>query len=238
MAAVDLLFLKSHLRPTTDLRTAGMMALFVLSCLIFVSIAQALRSTIAQLNAANERTEFLNQELLHRMRNTLTVINSLAFQTYRAEPSDFPNVFSKRMAALAGGLDALTKDLGKDVELRVVIDNAIRPFMHDDCIVVTGPAFTIPEDTCIPLTLAIHELCTNAVKYGALSVSGGRVHIQSFEANGSVQLTWQESGGPHVGQPSQKGLGSALLNHPKLGPAKSTFLHEGLRCEMLLAVWS
>ena len=109
IAAVDIVFLKPHLRPTTDLRAFAMMAIFLLSCGALVAVAQTLRTTVARLNEVSERARYLNNELLHRVRNTLTIINSLAIQTYRAEPLEFPAAFSKRMSALAGGLDILAR---------------------------------------------------------------------------------------------------------------------------------
>lgn len=232
MMVVDVFFIGERAAVTADWQTAMMMAIFVLSCLFLVAIAQTLRVTFAQLQAANDRTEFLNRELIHRVRNSLTIVNSLAALTFQTDPANFSAMFSKRMAALSGGLDLLARHGGEHCDLREMVEKACLPFRQDDRLTVTGPSCSLPSDVCMPLVLAIHELCTNAVKYGAFSATGGRVKVETAVEAGEAVIVWQEAGGPPVSPPTKQGLGSALLAHPALGPAEVSFLPHGLRCQM------
>lgn len=240
MALVNTLFMRPQVSVTQDWHTAATMTLFVLSCGLLVAIAQTLRVTVVQLQAATDRAEYLNQELLHRVRNSLTVVNALAAMTFKAEPANFIPVFSKRMGALAGGLDVLSLHDGQECDLHAMINQACAPFAEGSRITVMGSTGMLPSQVCIPLMLGIHELCTNAVKYGALSVVDGEIRIETEwdVANGVASVTWQESGGPTVTLPERRGLGSALLADPLLGPATVTFEPHGLRCELRLKIAS
>jgi two-component sensor histidine kinase len=236
MALVNLVFIQPKMVITADWRTITMMGLFVLSCGMLVAIAQTLRATVTSLQAATDRTEYLNQELLHRVRNSLTLVNSLAAMTHRSDPANFVAAFSKRMTALAEGLDVLSRQDGQECDLHETVAQALAPFVQDDRIAVSGPTCLLPPQACVPLVLAIHELCTNAVKYGALSSRAGciRIEIQLDKQHGEARLTWQELGGPVVSPPQRSGLGTALLADPVLGPASLTYHPQGLQCEMRL----
>lgn len=236
MATVDIVFLTPHLKPTTDLRTFAMFAIFMLSCGVLIAVAQTLRSTVAQLNETTDRARYLNHELLHRVRNTLAIINSLAILTYRSEPLEFPKAFGKRMEALADGMNILEHDNEIPVDLRAVVETACKPFRHNHCVGIEGDTVLLPSDVVIPLTLAMHELCTNAVKYGALSIAEGQVRIgcKLAESGDLVLVDWQECNGPKVEPPVRKGLGSALLRDAKLGPALTEFRPDGLYCQLRL----
>lgn len=236
MAIVNFIFLRPRLSIWSDWQTAAMMALFVLSCGLLVAIAQSLRTTVRKLKAASERAEFLNQELLHRVRNTLTLVNSLAALTYQAEPDRFVRSFSSRMTALSRSLDVLSHRDDQQCDLREAVEQACQPFQHGDRICISGDNSILPGTVCAPLILAVHELCTNAVKYGALSVPGGRVTINltADPAQAVARLVWHEQGGPAVAAPVHEGLGTVLLSHPALGPARRFFEPDGLRCEMRL----
>ncbi len=237
ITVVNFLFLKPTMTITADWQAIAMMVLFVLSCGLLVAIAQTLRTTVTRLQAATERAEYLNQELLHRVRNSLTVVNSLASLTYQADPANFIAVFSKRMSALAGGLEILSQQERQQCDFHEAINRACLPFRDGDRIALCGVSGPLPHQACVPLMLAIHELCTNAVKYGALSSDVGTVRIDTNWdiAQCEAQLVWQETGGPKVAPPDREGLGTALLADPVLGPASLAFNPQGLRCEMHLA---
>lgn len=236
MAVVNYVFMQPKLEITADWNTAVMMILFVLSCSLLVAIAQTLRSTVGRLQVATDRAEFLNQELIHRVRNSLTVVNSLAAMTHQADPANFAAVFSKRMAALAAGLDILSRREGLECDLREIVSRACEPFDVGNRIVISGTTGRLPPQSCVPLILAIHELCTNAVKYGALSLPAGRVLVQTDwdDVRGLAHVHWEEADGPLVALPEHEGLGSALLADPVLGPANLVFNPQGLRCEICL----
>lgn len=236
ITVVNILFLKPTMAITADWQTILMTGLFVLSCGLLVAIAQTLRTTVTRLQAATERAEYLNQELIHRVRNSLTVVNSLAAMTHQADPANFTAVFSKRMAALAGGLDILSRREGLECDLHEIVSRACAPFGQGDRIVISGSTGRLPPQACVPLILAIHELCTNAIKYGALSVPHGGIRIQTAwdYAERAAFVHWNEVDGPPVAPPTHEGLGSALLADPVLGPANLVFNPDGLRCEICL----
>lgn len=233
IAVVKLVYKQPRAPIVADLQSFAMATLFILSCVMLVVICQWLRTTFASLKAATDRAEFLNQELIHRVRNSLSIVNSLAALTYQTEPTQFMSVFSKRMSALASGLDVLSRQGGDQCDLRETVQKACAPFDYRERIEISGPTCSLPGSLCVPLTLAMHELCTNAVKYGAFSNPGGKVTIQlGGDSCGGAWLVWRETGGPPVVKPDKQGLGTALLSHPSLGPAKLTFLETGLQCEM------
>jgi two-component sensor histidine kinase len=237
-AIVNLVFLNEPYRWTTDLRTAGMLALFFVSCAILVAIAQTLRRTFREVVAANDRSSFLNREMRHRVRNTLSIVQALSQQTARSDPDNFQSAFAKRLSALAVAHDVLLEGSGESCDLVAIVEKACAPFQHDGNIVISGPPCELPADACVPLSLALHELCTNAVKHGSLSVREGRVHLAWDAPNdGTTKLVWEESGGPQVRPPTRSGLGTVLLSSQReIGKAEMQFHPRGLRCELSLRV--
>lgn len=235
-AVAKLVFKQPAERMIEDWHAMAVLGLFVMSCLMLVAIAQTLRVTVKRVQQANDRAEFLNQELMHRVRNSLAIVNSLAALTYQTEPNRFVAVFSKRMAALTRGLDVLSERGGEHCDLRETVESACAPFEYADRLMITGDTCKLVGTACVPLVLAIHELCTNAAKYGAFSEPGGKVTVTLSVAADRPEagLVWQERDGPPVTTPQRQGLGSALLAHPELGPARLSFEPGGLICEMRL----
>ena len=200
--------------PAGDLRSLARFLLYVGSCAIIIATAQSLRHTVRELGAANRMADMLNRELQHRVRNILAVVQAIAKQSAKeSSPRVFVEAFEARLQALASAHDLLSGKTLDICSLAELVDEACRPFSAGGNIVKSGPACTLPAESCVALVLALHELCTNAVKYGALSCPEGRVDISWSlpERGGSVTIGWQESGGPIVEPPSRKGLGTALL---------------------------
>ena len=160
--------------------------------------------------------ELLADELNHRSKNTLAIIQTIAKQTFRETVAIDAalKLFNSRLRALAIGNDLALKGSTSDAPLREVILSALTPFQPTDrdAFELDGPDVGLPAKRVAPLALAINELATNASKYGALSSATGRVRI-SWElcAAGSVTLDWRETGGPPVIPPAQRGFGSRLL---------------------------
>ena len=238
VAIVDFLFIRPSFAFTTDARTMVTGVLFVLSCFIIVAIAQTLRRTFLELERTNERVRFLNRELRHRVRNTLAVVQALAEQSARSRPDDFLPALTSRLRAMAEAHDVLSRGDGGTCHLEAVVEKACRPFSNDGNITLQGPSCCLPGDTCVPLTLAIHELYTNAVKYGALSQPGGKVFVTWDEReDGRAQVVWEEAGGPAVFPPKRKGLGTILLGaQPELRDSQLEFHPRGVRCSFCLEV--
>lgn len=235
---VNFVFLDHRAHVTPGIEPVLMIGLFFFSSLLLIGIAQALRRTLGEAVRDAERLEFLNRELGHRGRNLLSIVQVLAQQSVRSNPADFMPVFSKRLAALAGAYDIISQATGEACDLEATIQQGCAAFKHDDNFAITGPHCRISPEACVPLSLALHELCTNAVKHGGLSVPSGMVDISwTAPIDGITRFVWQERGGPEVKPPSRRGLGTVLLTSQReLGKADLHYLPEGLRCELALSV--
>jgi PAS domain S-box-containing protein len=121
-----------------------------------------------------------------------------------------------RLLAMSGAHDVLTRENWSGAAVEEVVRQGLRPFVDErdpGRIMVQGPALRVGPSAALALALAIHELGTNAVKYGALSTAEGKVHVEWAPAgDGRAQLSWREVGGPKVAPPSRKGFGARLLD--------------------------
>lgn len=161
------------------------------------------------------QTQLLAQESAHRIKNLLAMVQAIVSQSLR-KADTIPAAraaIDERLLALAQAQDVLTQAPHDSAGLRDIVITAIR--MHSDSqqrFSVEGPNLPLDGKTALGLALMVHELGTNAVKYGALSVPEGRVAITwSAKADGSIDWVWQESGGPQVKPPQAPGFGSRLI---------------------------
>lgn len=155
----------------------------------------------------------VNQELGHRLKNTLTLVQAIAAQTLRgaADPEVIDDL-SSRLTALGHAHEILLRQDWSAVSLVKVVSATIAP--HDALaqVSIDGPDMQIGSRTAVALSLMLHELSTNALKYGALSDTGGRVRLSwSIEAD-HLALHWHETGGPPVTEPNRAGFGSRLID--------------------------
>jgi two-component sensor histidine kinase len=207
--------------------------LFVLGGGTIVATAAMLRESAKRLNAASTREHELNAELKHRVNNTLAVMQALAKQTARSSPTamDFYASFSQRLDALREAHDVLSSTDWTSCDLPRLAERGLKGYLPNPAISIVGPACTLPPGSCVPLTLALHELATNATKYGALSIPDGRVSVDWKVEGVHLVLLWVELGGPPVSQPVHKGLGARLLaKQHGLEQVAVEYLPEGLRC--------
>lgn len=169
---------------------------------------------------AEERQQMLIRELHHRVKNILATVQAIASATGRSSSSfaAFRERFSDRLISLGRTHSLLTREAWAGAGVRDILESELSPYLQDGeaRVVIEGPALIVPRDMTVPIGMAIHELTTNAVKYGALSVPEGRVHV-TIVSDGAVPeprmtLEWRESGGPPVREPERKGFGSLLLN--------------------------
>jgi len=162
---------------------------------------------------AQEQQRLLLAEIMHRVKNTLTTIQAIAAQTLRRAPADEREAFTTRLHALSKAHDLLTSDTWDRASLRAVLMAALEPFPQQR-FVLDGPDVSLNASKSLQMTLAVHELATNAVKYGALSTAAGRVHLAWELADDQrLKLRWAEDGGPPVTPPKQKGFGTILIEH-------------------------
>jgi two-component sensor histidine kinase/integral membrane sensor domain MASE1 len=173
---------------------------------------------IAHRTRAEQHQRLLINELNHRVKNTLATVQSIAAQTARgtADPTRSYEAFIERLMALSRAHDVLTRQRWEGAALDEVVEGAIRPFgKAGERFQVAGPAVWLAPQTALAQAMAVHELGTNASKYGALSIAGGRVQIDwstAREGDGErLTFTWRETGGPPVKAPRRKGFGSRLL---------------------------
>jgi two-component sensor histidine kinase len=220
-------------------RQALFVLLYALTCVILIAIAEMLRRLVREQARAARREAQLNAELVHRVKNMLATVNSIASLSARhSRPDEFVDAFSGRVAALGKATDLLGSGYDMACELKQLAEAVIAPFRDEDNFTLAGPPCNISREACVPLALALHELCTNALKYGALSAPGGRVSLEWAieEAPGyQVLISWREIGGPPVGAIEHEGMGMALLR-PQAGLADVhvDFPPDGATCEIVL----
>jgi PAS domain S-box-containing protein len=188
-----------------------------------------------------DRQLMLMNELNHRVKNILAVVQAVAQQSLRGEgdPRQGYDAFMNRLTALSNAHDLLVGSGWAAAPLRQIVETAMAGCgSGDDRITVSGPDLEVPASGAVLISLAVHELCTNAFKYGALSVAGGHVHIawgrEDRGEDGQFFFEWRESGGPPVSPPSRKGFGTSLiqrgLGREFGGKAEIDYAPEGLVC--------
>lgn len=153
-------------------------------------------------------------ELNHRIKNTLANVQAIARQSIRQSESlpEFQDSFGGRLQALARAHSILSDATWASAPLDQLIDDQIRAGTLDgDRLRRNGPAVELSPDTMLRMALTLHELGTNAAKYGALSVPSGLVHLDWQMADGGLELIWRETGGPPVSLPAREGFGTTLI---------------------------
>jgi two-component sensor histidine kinase len=169
---------------------------------------------LARRQAHEQELRLLNAELAHRMKNTLTMVQSIVSQSIRgAESLDtVAATVAGRIQALSKAQDLLTGVSTSAAELTMIAENAVDPHRTDpDRFVFDGPQVLISARQALGLSLALHELATNSTKYGSLSVPEGCVSIRwGLDENLQFFLRWTETGGPVVSMPTRRGFGSKL----------------------------
>lgn len=204
-------------------------------------IKQTLSATIdiTERKRSEERQSLLLNELNHRVKNTLAIIQSIAHQTF--SDKERRHVFEERLSALSSIHDLLTNERWEAADVCSLIAQATAPYAGPgDRFLVSGPALLVPPRVAVALSLALHELCTNATKYGALSVPDGRVGIEWRLSEGAAGrhliLDWREHGGPAVQAPGTRGFGSRLIERGLAadleGSALLDFRAEGVHCRI------
>jgi two-component sensor histidine kinase len=195
-----------------------------------------LRKEFLELDAQTEQIRSFNAELQHRTKNTLQIVRALASRAARStEPVEFYNTLSGRLDAMAKANELLGPGSLQTCELGDLVSAAMQPFPAW-AIQASGPPCKIAGEPGMQLMMALHELGTNAMKYGALSSEQGRVAIAWHEDDGVIALSWEEQGGPPVSPPTKQGLGSRILSPG--GPLRTVDLDyrpEGLVCRLTVA---
>jgi two-component sensor histidine kinase len=218
-------------------RDATLVALFAASCAVLIWAGDSARRMVRALEAAKAREELLNAELLHRVKNLLATVNAMIVLTGRhSPPESYMTALSGRMMALERATDLLGLGETAPCELGRLVDTALAPFRAGENFMIAGPPCELPRDACLPLSLALHELATNAVKHGALSVPRGWVAIDwALARDGLLTLAWREADGPPVREPERRGMGTQLLRRQRgLDHVELHFRPAGVECAITI----
>lgn len=196
---------------------------------------------ISERRRAERQRQILLDELNHRAKNMLAVVQSIIHQSLKApEYEEARTVLAGRIYALAAGHDILVRGEGIAAAIGSLAQLALDPFSGDGRIAYSGPELNVSPRIATALAMTLHELGTNAVKYGALSNTAGRVTLQwnreTSPEGDMLVLTWRETGGPPVTPPAHRGFGSrmiqALLGGEAGGSVSVDYDPEGLRCTL------
>ncbi|MFZ5962416.1 CheR family methyltransferase [Thalassococcus sp. BH17M4-6] len=191
-----------------------------------------------------ERRTLLTSELNHRVKNSLATIQAIASQTVRHAPDmdSFKQSFMGRLRAISRAHDLLVNLESRDGTVAELVASQVGPYASqaDRQLQVTGPRIQVGPSVAHGLGLVLHELATNASKYGALSVEGGRVEIdwteRQIDGEPGLRLDWREIGGPPVDPPDQTGFGTVLiadsLSHSLGGRSRIDYARDGLVAEI------
>jgi two-component sensor histidine kinase len=181
---------------------------------------KAAQHEIEERKQAQAQQSLLIRELHHRVKNTLATVQAVVGATARSTSNidEFYEAFVGRIISLANTHSLLTEAVWQTASLREILEKELSPYNDDkgERIILDGPSAELPSEAAVPIGMAIHELTTNAAKYGALSVNTGRVVVRwtsEPDADGiRLKLSWDESGGPKIKPPKKQGFGSRLLH--------------------------
>ena len=185
-----------------------------------------------------EHQRLLLAELSHRVKNTLAVVHSIALQTLRRSNTleAFADAFRGRLSALSRAHSLLTRSQWRSAGLEELVRQTLAPYGGAGAIQVSGPSIGLRPKPALALALVLHELATNAAKYGSLSHPGGRLSVRWQAVEGALLLGWREAGGPKVAEPNSRGFGRTLIEravaHELDGSVRFDYRAGGLACEI------
>ena len=203
------------------------------------------RRAISWFEEQNSIRNSLTRELNHRVKNTLANVLSIVSLTRRrsADLDEFAEGLDGRIRALSATHDLLTQSDWGTTPIRAVVEVELAPYARDEDhqLDLVGPHTELAPNDALSLGLAVHELATNAAKYGSLSVPGGKVTVRWSQVNDTLaKIEWIENDGPPVSQPERRGFGTDLIEkivaHELRHPVELDFRPEGVRCSLLVPV--
>ncbi|OYW09051.1 MAG: hypothetical protein B7Z53_03695, partial [Rhodospirillales bacterium 12-71-4] len=191
---------------------------------------------------AEERQTLLAREVDHRAKNVLAVVQAALRLTRATDIGSFTRTLEGRVAALARAQTLLAKDSWVGADLETMLRGELAAFLGEEPALqarawLEGPAIALPAEATQPLTMLVHELATNAVKHGALSVEAGHLAVRWWLSDQRLVLTWTESGGPPLAAPpSRVGFGTRVLDATARrqlgGTIALDWRPEGLACRL------
>lgn len=208
-------------------------ALFAAVSAIMIAMAEVARQAVRQARAEGKRRDLILQEVEHRAKNMYAIGAAIVHYSLKEDRAT-ADLINARMRALALANNLITQSETMKVSLRQILDQEIMPY---------GPArfdircddIVLRSDAARTFALLLHELTTNAAKYGALSAKEGRVAFEASAENGAVRMRWSESGGPPAEEPSRTGFGTKLIETTLKqfdGTIERRFGPNGFSCEI------
>jgi two-component sensor histidine kinase len=231
---VRLFFLPSYLHSSSQ--SYGELIDFIMylaSAALTISFAHYCRVVLKRLHKRNLTNEIFAKELQHRSKNVCAVIDVIVRKTLADDPERANKVFG-RIKAMMHANDLLTASQPHLLTLKQLLLEAFVPY-GEDRLQAFGPEISIEPDTARHLILLVHELVTNAVKYGSLSRLSGRVVVNWREDGDAIVLSWKEIGGPKIGCPKREGFGSQLMAtciKALSGTMQKNFSTDGFACSV------
>jgi two-component sensor histidine kinase len=207
---------------------------------------EAAQSEIEHRRQAEETQQLLFNELRHRVKNTFAMIQTMASKTFRDAGREQKDSFAARLQALASAYDLLTEENWSRAPVADVVDRALAPFRegYGERFRIAGVDAWLGAQRSVLLAMALHELATNALKYGALTNSQGHVSIawqviDAGQEHKQLRLAWNESGGPPIMHSAKRGFGTNLVKHAfrsEGGRAYCDFYPDGAQWVIEIAV--
>jgi two-component sensor histidine kinase len=204
---------------------------------------------VTERRKTEEQKNLLIAELDHRVKNVLACVAAVAQQSRERSRStdEFLDVLNGRINSLSNAHALLSRSHWEGVRLGDLVGSELAPYMSDGNSLIEGPDIVLAAEATQPLAMVLHELATNATKYGALSSRRGRVSVcwerqTSRNAQDTLALEWRETGGPPIVDPGPPGYGSSLIRelipHELGGSVDYVHTPEGVRCRVeLSAIW-
>lgn len=199
---------------------------------------------ITERKEAEERLQLLAREVDHRANNLMSVVQASIALTHGSDVAAYQEALLGRVTALGRSHQLLAASRWQGADLRTLVEEELRPYQSSDGrrVRIEGPAATLPPATAQAVAMVVHELATNAAKYGALSVTGGALTIdwRALPAEERWELVWTESGGPPVSRPAQRGMGMQVVERSLRGALRGgahlEWRPEGLICRLSFAL--
>lgn len=209
------------------------LVLFLLASAAIIWVAAQYRRMVRRLDAEERYRQVVVDELGHRVKNKLATVYAILHHELRGHRDIWENV-AGRLRALSATDDFLVNSDGKGIDLRQILTLELEPY-RAATVTLSGAPVALYDKLAVVLALVIHELATNAAKYGALSSPDGRIDIAWREQGDEVAIEWREAGGPPVTAPARRSFGSKLIERSLDsfgGAAKIEFAPTGVICRL------
>lgn len=239
---VNYVFLSAPWLAAENVACAIMLLLYLLTIGIIVGTGHVLRTLVLENEEHLRQSDAFNVELQHRTKNALQIMRSLIARGPRGEdPEAYAQNLAGRLDALAKANELLRFGALESCDIGALVASTLAPF-DATRIHIAGKRCHVAKSATTPLVMALHELCTNATKYGALSSEGGQVSItwmaQAGDRAQAVAIDWREQHGPPVAPPTRRGLGSrVLVANNGLRAVELDWAAAGLVCRMRVDGW-